>query len=512
MFHTLSLRNTFQRLSLVALLISVAAVLQASEKPNIVVLMADDIGLGDVSFYQRLSANGKVTVETPNIDRLIGEGMRFSDAHAPASLCAPTRFSMLTGNFSYRNRKPFGVWTPDANSGIEPKFTTSARIAKAGGYRTAFFGKWGLGSSLDNRKKPMPELSEGACYFGFDYAFELPQGIQSPPYAFYENQKWVPLQPDSALVELDVEQIGYGGIKKHANEHGIGDSNWDPTQAGPILIEKAVAYIDRHAAEQPTAPFFLYYCSQAVHVPHTPAKELDGVTIAGATGGPHRDMIHELDVQVGMLVKALKRGGLYENTLFIFTSDNGGLSFDKGHDSSNDLLGKKGSVNEGGHRIPFIAVWPRKIAANSESKEPIVGHDVVATIAALADQPLDRAVVMDSIDLLPILTNDPSGQRHAYLMHQSSRGPRYALREGPWKLIIGPDGGKVEKAGAATKSNPVAGLKDLVPIALFNLDSNLTENESQNLLSNPEQAQRIAQMQAKYIELRVTESTTLTDQ
>jgi len=167
--------------------------------PNIVVVMADDIGLGDLSFYHRQRTGKEPIVQTPNLDRLIEEGMRFSDAHSPASLCAPTRFSMMTGNFSYRNARPWGVWTPEADALIEPEFTTVARIAKAGGYNTAFFGKWGLGGVWKGIPSDYSKMDAGALHYGFDYAVELPQGIQNKPYAFYENGKWMKLKPDSCV-------------------------------------------------------------------------------------------------------------------------------------------------------------------------------------------------------------------------------------------------------------------------------------------------------------------------
>ncbi|MFD2257508.1 arylsulfatase [Luteolibacter algae] len=492
--------------SFAVLFISSASLWAKSQKPNIVLIMADDIGQGDISCYWDGNSKKKFSVDTPNIDKLAADGMRFTDAHAPASLCAPTRFSMLTGNYSYRNYRSFGVWTPDSDSGIDPKFTTSARIAKAGGYHTAFFGKWGLGSSMQSRKKPSPELSEGALHFGFDYAFELPQGIQNTPFAFYENQKWVPLQEDSTLKHLEVGQIRYPDDKKGKTYEGLGDSHWDPSLAGPMLANKAVSYIDRQTSEHADEPFFIYYCSQAVHLPHSPPAELDGVKIAGVTGSNLTDMVLELDVQVGMIINALKKAGVYENTLFMFTSDNGGLSASPTHDSSNGLSGKKGSISEGGHRVPFIAVWPGVIEPNSVSDTSIVGLDTVATIASLAEQEVDRSKVIDSLNLVPIFKSEKPEQQHAYLMHQSSGGPTFALREGPWKLIMGKKLKKGEKKSG--KDAPLEEL-DFTPLALFNLDSNLAEEESGNLLGNPEQAERIKRMQAKYIELRKTGATTL---
>lgn len=484
-----------------ALLYSSGILHSTSTLPNIVVVMADDIGLGDISFYQNERTNGQnITVNTPNLDRLIETGMRFSDAHSPASLCAPTRFAMLTGNFSYRNGdKLFGVWTPFSDSGIDPKWTTSARIAKAGGYKTAFFGKWGLGSSWLQRKVDWAEQNGGALHFGFDYSLELPEGIQGEPFAFYENNKWMKLGEDSVLTEVGPEQNGYIDAKKMQDYSATGDSNWDPKEVGPILAHKAVDYIQKQTDD---TPFYLYYCSQAVHIPHTPINELDGVKIAGSTPGVHGDMILELDTQIGMLVDALKQEGLYENTLFIFTSDNGGLSFDPdmrkaGHQTSNGLREKKGSIYEGGHRVPFIAVWPGKIKPGSICNEPIVAHDVVATIADIANQPIDRGLVLDSASLLPRFAEEPA-TGHRYLMHLSSGqrgsgGSTYAIRDGDWKLIM--------------RSKVFRELDGLHPTGLYNLKDDLAE--SNNLIEVRAHENRVQAMFEDYKLLRETGVSTI---
>ncbi|MGY5352932.1 sulfatase family protein [Wenyingzhuangia sp. IMCC45533] len=471
-------------------------------KPNIVVLMADDIGLGDLSFYQKERGVKKLTVETPNIDKLINQGMRFSDAHSPASLCAPTRFSMLTGNYSYRNSKPFGVWTPEANALIDKNgYTTSGRIAQNGGYATSFFGKWGLGGSwVREEKKEDDFLNGGALSYGFDYALELPEGIQNKPYAFYENRKWMKLKEDSVLKELDANQTGYARSKKHKDRRGLGDSNWDPKAVGHILAHKAVDYIESY---NKTSPFFMYYCSQAVHIPHEPPTKFDNTKVAGTTAGTHGDMIYELDLQVGLLIDALKKKGIYNNTLFIFTSDNGGLSFDKnmkkaGHDTSHGLRGSKGSIYEGGHRVPFIAVWPNKIKPNTVSNNPIVGHDVVATIAALSQQELDKNKVLDSANLLPTLTGESNIKVHKHLLHQSANGPSYALREGNWKLIV-----KSDVKGKANK------LGNITATALYNLKDNLSEKESENLIDDQRYVDKILDMKVKYINYRTTLKSTV---
>ncbi|MBK1832832.1 sulfatase family protein [Roseibacillus ishigakijimensis] len=460
----------------------------AEKRPNVVLVMADDIGLGDLSFYQRqLHPDRPPTVETPHLDRLIEEGMRFSDAHSPASLCAPTRFSMLTGNYSFRNKKgPWGVWNPGSDSGIDPHFTTIARLAKAGGYETAFFGKWGLGSAT--KKEDYTALAQGATAFGFDYALELPQGIQDEPFAFYENRKWLKAAEDSRFVRLSAEQLGYARHvgNKHEHDEGWGDSHWNPFQAGPLLIEKATAYLSSRARE----PFFLYYCSQAVHIPHTAPEQLAGVALAGTTAGKHGDMIRELDLQVGLLIRALQETGVYENTLFVFTSDNGGLVIDQemrqaGHDASNGWSGSKGSILEGGHRVPFLAVWPGVIPPGSESHEPIVTHDMVATMAALAGQALDRSQIKDSLNLLPLWQGKEARGSHTVLLHGSIAGGfSYAIRQGPWKLVM----------QGSRDYDPA----QLQAVGLYNLAQNKRETHATNLIHREDQQERVEELLESY--------------
>jgi len=463
-------------------------------RPNIVLIMADDIGPGDLGFYHRKRTGKPEVIPTPNLDRLIAEGIRFDDAHSAASLCAPSRFGMLTGSYSYRNYRPYGVWGPSVRTGVDPKYTTTARIARNAGYATAFFGKSGMGGGFKvadpetafswkkgDQTYDLAERTNGPNQWGFDYALELPSGIQNQPFAFYENGKWMPLKPDSTWKMIGPKQNRYDTSRKHNNLSQLGDSNWDPTRAGPILAEKAQAYIRRQTEASPDQPFFIYYCSQAVHIPHTPPAELNGVKLAGTTPGPHGDMVRELDVQVGMLVKALKDAGVHDNTLFIFTSDNGGLAADPeakelGHDPTDGWRGIKGQVSEGGHRVPFIATWPGVIAPGTRSEELISALDTVATIAAVTGQEISRAQVMDAVDLLPLLRREPGAKGHAVLVHYNSKGMA-ALRQGDWKLHVF---GKH--------------FKKLKPTHLYNLAQNPGEDEVHDLINDPEQQRRVQEM------------------
>ncbi len=490
-------QNRSSVLVVIFLLLSCAL---SAQKPNVVLIMADDIGLGDIGFYHKERTGAEPIIPTPNIDALITQGIRFSDAHSPASLCAPTRYSMLTGNFSFRNQaNPWGVWNPETSAGIASDYPTIARIAKNGGYQTAFFGKWGLGGVWNGRSEDpvhYATMQGGARSFGFDYAVELPQGIQNAPYAFYENGKWMKLDKMSQLVDLTFEQTKYDEKERSKKREGLGDSFWNPTKAGPILAEKAVDYIKSRSADK---SFFIYYCSQAVHVPHTPTAKLNGVNVSGTTPNSHGDMIKELDVQVGMIIQALKTQDVYENTLFVFTSDNGGLSHynAKGHDSSNGLKGSKGSIYEGGHRVPFIAVWPGKIDPNIVSDVVILGQDMVATMAAITTVKNGKDQILDAANLLPVFTTNNIQQVHPNILHQSQAngGPYYALRQGDWKLVM--------------KTKKREDFDNLEVIGLYNLANELIEDKETNLMNDSGQVQRIETMMAKYKELRLGDHTTL---
>lgn len=487
-----------------------AAVSGQPKLPNIVLVMADDLGKGDLSFYHRQRTGEETApVPTPNLDRLIESGMRFSDAHAPAALCAPTRYSMLTGNYPYRNGKPDGVWTAHGDPQIDPDCTTIARIAKAGGYHTAFFGKWGLGGSWKwrpTKAEDFAKLTMGALNFGFDYALELPEGIQGAPYAIYENRELYKLKPDSKIAHVSIAQTRYDLVldAKAKNRDGFGDLNWDPKLIGPLMVEKATGFIKNHMANRSGEPFFMYYCSQAVHTPHAAADELDGEKVAGKTAGPLGDFIYELDVQVGALLKALKETGAYENTLFIFTSDNGGLPgrwdqaiFQLGHRSNGNLSGQKGSIEEGGHRIPFVAVWPGKIKPNSECHEPMSGLDVVATLATLTGCDIDRAVVKDSVNLLPLLVGGETPYKHRYLIHQNGGIQSFAIRDGKWKLTVNGNVRNLPKPKLYTFDRA-----NFKPMTFYDLSTNLNENPKHNLINHPEYKERAKALFEKFCELR----------
>ncbi|WOO39311.1 arylsulfatase [Rubellicoccus peritrichatus] len=479
-----------------------ASSLQA-ETPNIVVIMADDVGLGDIGFQHKERTGGqKPFAETPNIDALAEAGMWFTDAHSPTSLCSPTRYAVMSGNYNYRSYAPWGVWGSFRETPIKPEDATLGRVAQHAGYKTGFVGKWHLGG--DFHKKSSKEfyrgndrgetdldvdatewISGGPQDMGFDYDFTLPTGVQGPFYVAYENGKWHPLSENSKLINLN-KNTAKDPFFVSDKGPGTGDSEWDATEMNVILAEKAANFIRSNADE----PFFLCYWSPAVHIPHTPPDSIDGKPIKGTTITRHLDMVRVLDLEVKEIVDALKETGEYDNTLIIFTSDNGGLwnskNHENGHLSSGGWRGNKNAPHEGGQRVPFIAVWPGHIPAGSRSDALVNGTDILATIAAITGENLEDHQAMDSWNLLPAFRGSENFESREELMLQSGSRHELMFRQGPWKLII--------------DSNHH--LTQMDPVALFNLETNPQEKESENLINNPEYKERAEAMFKRYMEIR----------
>ncbi|MEM6964150.1 MAG: arylsulfatase [Bacteroidota bacterium] len=473
----------------------------AQERPNVIVVLADDVGVGDISHYRR-NHSDKIIMETPAIDQLAKEGLTFSNAYAPAALCAPSRYAIMTGNHCFRSDYPWGVWGSYQKSPIKEDQLTLGRLMKEAGYQTAFFGKWHLGgdylrkddsTTIYRGLRNKPELDVdirkivggGPQSNGFDYSYTFPAGIQAVPYAAYENGIWLPFHEDSKVDFITQKKMTKIKVKLDKLE-GLGDSHWNPHRAGPLLVNKAVDFLEKKTTEQ---PFFLYYCAQAVHLPHTPSDSLNGKKIKGTTPSRHLDMVKELDVQIEMMVATLKRKGIYENTLIIITSDNGGLLRSKtiksGHQSNDIYRGGKNQPYEGGNRVPFIATWPEKIKANRQSDIPVLGLDIMATLGALTDQNLVQAGLTDGRDLLPIFYDEKKSLSRPFVVTQAGTGKQVMIRKAGWKLIIQTD-----------KKNPSN--RDRKPVALFDLKNNATEEEQQNLINSKAHQAKVQELLELY--------------
>jgi len=473
----------------------------AKEKPNIVVIMADDLGLGDVSYHVRKQQKKKPLFETPNLDALAKESLWFTDGHSATSLCSPTRYCIMSGNNNYRSNAFWGVWGTFRETAFKKGEATLGSVVQKAGYKTGFIGKWHLGGDFPTKKRKSSiyrggtgkdslkkvDLTKmvggGPKDNGFDYDFTVPCGIQGPVYTVYENQNWYPLSKDSEIIFFDKDSAIHPKDITSKGP-GPGDSAWDSRELGKLISEKAVNFIKEEAGKK---PFFLYYCSHSVHVPHCPPDEFDGKKVKGTTPSAHLDMVVEFDLQVKRIIDALKETGVYDNTLIIVTSDNGGLGVDKdtrssGHRSSGGWAGHKNSPLEGGHRVPFFAVWKDHIKPGF-TDEPAINQDLLATLASLVGTSYPDDEAQDSNNLLPLLTGRGTFKQREYLMQQAGSQKEVLFRKQNWKLIMQSDN-KLSK---------------FEPIALYNLEENPTENPKKNMVKSSKHKKVVELMRKEYM-------------
>ena len=469
----------------------------AESKPNIVYILADDLGYGDVRAY-----NPQSKIPTPNLDRLAAEGIRFTDAHAPDAVCTPTRYGLLTGRYAFRSRLKSGVLSPWDAPLIEDGRLTVPALLRQHGYATTCIGKWHLGWSWPTKDGQPPSskdgignvdftktISSGPVTRGFDTYFgvDLPN---FPPYCFIANDRTVGIPSLAAPMQK-------GGF----NRPGPMVAGWNLTNIMPEITTRAVRCIE-DAAKSPAKPFFLYFPLTAPHYPVVPAPEFKGRSQAGDYG----DFVAQVDWTVGEVMSALARTGLATNTLVIFTSDNGPEvgeveigAYDRinryGHRSMAGLRGVKRDAWEGGHRVPFIARWPDHVPAGAVSAETICHVDLMATCAVMVGGKLPTDGGEDSWNILPALLGQKLSKpiREATVLH--SANGNLAIRQGDWVLIDARSGdGNHEpdwfKQERGYQTNQFAG-------ELYNLRDDLTQ--SKNLYGEkPEMVQHLKTLLEKY--------------
>ena len=424
---------------LVIYLTILAAALSCSQEagqkgnPNIILINADDLGYGDLGCY------GATKVKTPHIDGLAQEGRMFLDAHTASAVCSPSRYGLLTGR--YPNRKNF--WGPipfDSPLIIDEGTPTIASVLKHAGYHTACIGKWhlGFGNAINNWNE---ELKPGPMELGFDYYFGIPQVNSGPPFVFVENRHVVGYDPDDPFV-LGQESAtqrwpAKGGYKTIGGTQKAHEFYRDD-ELGTTFKDKAIAWMLKVKKAPKEEPFFLYLATSNIHHPFTPAPQFKGTSDCGIYG----DFIHELDWMVGEILKALDELEEKENTLVIFTSDNGGMlnhggqaAWKAGHKLNSDLLGFKFGAWEGGHRVPMIARWPGKIPANTKSNQLISQIDLIATFAALIGLSKDSLSLNDSFNQLASLTGNPKNTIRDHLIISPNSPEHLAVRKGKWVYI-----------------------------------------------------------------------------
>jgi arylsulfatase A len=416
---------------------------QAATKPNILFILADDLGYGDVSCY-----NDESKVATPNLDRLAAQGMRFTDAHSAATVCTPTRYSLMTGRMCFRTgyRGVFtGVGGPCL---IEPGRLTIAEMLRDAGYVTAMFGKWHVGlTAYDSRGKPIHQgglagvkridFSRAIHGGPIDQGFDRFYGTACCPttdwlYAFIDGDR-IPVPPTGIIDKSKYPHNPYTNDFRP----GLAAKNFDASKVDLVFLRKSRAFMREHVKATPNKPFFLLHSMQAVHLPSIPAKRFRGKTNAG----PHGDFIHEMDWIVGQLMAELDALGIADHTIVFFGSDNGPevptvihMRGDYGHDGARPWRGVKRDQWEGGHRTPLIVRWPGKVAAGSTSGQLIDLTDVFATCAAVVGAKLPNDAAEDSFNMLPVLRGEANKPVRPYLISQTMCNA-LAIRRGKWKYL-----------------------------------------------------------------------------
>lgn len=395
----------------------------ATARPNVVVILCDDLGYGDVRAY-----NDNAKMATPRMDRLAQEGMRFTDAHSPSSVCTPTRYGLLTGRYSWRTRMKSGVLQGYSPALIEPGRTTLASLLKGAGYRTGGFGKWHLGLGMAEKVDYSKPLRPSPLDHGFDEYFGIPASLDMPPYLFIENDRCVK-QPTASLP--DNGEVKRGPFWRG----GPAAPGFRMEDVVPKITDRACRFIEKSAKAR--APFFAYVPLTGPHTPWVPSKPFQGKSKAGLYG----DFVEEIDASIGRIVDQLAASGVARDTLLVVTSDNGApwMKQDSvaaaGHWANTPWRGQKADIQEAGHRIPFLVRWPSQVRAASVSDQLVCLTDLFATVAEAAGQPLAVGMAEDSMSILPVLLGSGKGVRQG-IVHHSASG-LFSIRVGEWKLVEG---------------------------------------------------------------------------
>ena len=431
----------------------------ASALPHIVYILADDLGYGDPGCY-----NDASKIPTPHIDELARQGIRFTDAHAPSSVCTPTRYGILTGRYCWRTDLTSGVLDGFDPPLIEPDRLTVPQLLRQHGYRTACIGKWHLGMTWQSTAAepmalhglpPRPGTKvdfaapprAGQPSRGFDQWFGISASLDMSPYCFLDGDGLVNV-PNRPLPEASDMFVGLSA--------GVVAPGFRPVDVLPQLGRRAAAVIDNHARESANRPLFLYFPLPAPHLPVVPVESVRGQGRAGRYG----DFVVQVDQTIGLVLDALNRNHMQQNSLVIVSSDNGGLwhwweaqaPVDRqhgreggraeelrrfGHQSNGPWRGRKADIWEGGHRVPLVARWPARIPPGIVSDKLVELTDLLATCAALVGAALPDNAGEDSFSILPALLQEPATQPgRDFAVHHSLHG-MFAIRHGPWKLIEG---------------------------------------------------------------------------
>ena len=417
---------------------------EADRKPNIIIFYADDLGYGDLSC---LNPDGKIP--TPHLDRLASEGMTFTNAHSCGSVCTPSRYGLLTGRYHWR--KFHYIVQAFGPSKFTDKDLTLPEMLKESGYTTGMIGKWHLGWNWAEHRVPGTAMhgkgsnrgyrcdafvwdkpvTDGPIDHGFDTYFGE-DVINFPPYSWFENDRLTKVP----TVNKDISS--WPAIKEGEWEcrNGPMAKGWNPYEVMPVLMNRGIDFVKKNASK--TKPFFLYYSFPSPHAPIIPNDEFDGKSKAGAYG----DFVYQTDHVVGKILAELKKSGEADNTIIIFTSDNGPEYYcvdrkkNYDHWSSAPFRGQKRDIYEGGHHLPFIVKYPGVIKPGSVSNTLVSQTDIMATLASIVGHqlPEDPSVAEDSFDFLPVLTGEAKQGARTSMVHNCSK-KHWAVRQGDWVLV-----------------------------------------------------------------------------
>ena len=441
------------------LVLFLASPLVAAEdsKPNIVVILADDMGYGDVQ-----SLNPKSKIATPNIDSLVKQGMTFLDSHSPSAVCTPTRYGLLTGRYCWRTRMKRGVLGGYSPPLIGKNRSTIASMLRRQGYRTGAVGKWHLGMQMPKLPKKKVNLkqwsgdpgidfagviTDSPIHHGFDYYFGVCASLDMAPYVYVRNDRF------TMLPSFQQKNVKF----PHFVRKGPRAKDFVLDEVLDKLTSEAVGFIERSSNKE--QPFFLYLPFTAPHKPTQPHERFRGKTGLGEYG----DFVAQVDWSVGQVLKAIDNNKIRENTLVVYTSDNGSYMyrlgdndktdhttvstkhgfFPKNHRANGPFRGTKADIWEAGHHVPFVVRWPGKVAPTTISKETICHTDLYATFAEVAGAKIAAREAEDSFSLLGIIRGKDS-HRGAPVIHHSGSG-MFAIRDGKWKLVLGNGSGGREK-------------------------------------------------------------------
>lgn len=478
------------------------------KKPNIIIIYADDLGFGDVSCY---NLGSKIT--TPNIDKLAQNGMLFTDAHSPSCICSPSRYGILTGRYSWRTDRKQGNPEPGEQTWLDQGRLTIASMLRDEGYNTAVFGKWGLGSDWQSAAKQNREgidVSADAIDYSKPIYSGKPFGFTHEEVHLWYGTKYYKRKYPCHYIRGTAE-LSDGGRWYFVNGMSKGGNpkfeDFDMEEAQMHYIQRTVDYINAAAKGtqnkefnlKKDAPFFLYYAPHIPHYPHVPAKQFQGTSGVGLYG----DFVKELDWAVGQIVNTLQENNILDNSIIIFTSDNGpekqvyGYIKDYDHYSMKDFRGVKRDLYQGGNTVPFIVSYPGKIEKRTVSNRLVSQTDILGTVADYLGIKLDNNAAEDSYSFLDeIIKNHQVEQKREIAIHHSASG-KLALRKGDWIFINAEKGNDSEEPDWYREYLGV--IPDSESSELFNLKED--PQETKNLVNvNPEKADEMKSLLEKYIE------------